>query len=59
MPVYPHMPPCHVYWCYLCGAWYKQPKNPISCAVSHGPGTCCHYGEVKVSIVEVKVEVET
>lgn len=37
------------YQCGICLHWFQyDPDTIIRCAVVHGPGTCCHYGEVSV-----------
>lgn len=36
------------YQCPKCKGIYVRHKNNIGCLVNHPPGTCCHYGEIKV-----------
>ena len=50
MPHYSDTAPFQVYWCPNCRAWYKVASPPISCAVHHAPGSCCHYMEIEVTI---------
>jgi len=41
----------HIYKCPVCSGVYSAQTgdNQTSCAVLHGPGDCCHYGEKPIS----------
>ena len=47
-----------VYHCRICQKWYEKQTGIItlSCAVSHSPGTCCHYGEYEMEEPVMKLE---
>lgn len=44
--------------CPGCKKWFR--RNPeregVSCAVLHGPGSCCHYSDIEVDPPEPKEE---
>lgn len=47
---------------YQCGACTniflaQADDSHLSCAVAHPPGSCCHYGEIRVS-VELIAEIQ-
>jgi len=45
-----------IFECPICGGLYRN--NParagLSCAVNHGPGSCCHYSDIEVTEKELK-----
>lgn len=49
MPYYPSARDTR-YFCPNCQAWYgpDPEREPIHCAVYHGPGSCCHYADQQV-----------
>lgn len=50
MPYYPLTPTIEPepYYCPNCKAWYLRVDTVVACAVFHGPGSCCHFSEVRV-----------
>jgi hypothetical protein len=56
MPVFNEQPPWDLEWCPLCRLWYGTRRGTprFSCCVAHAPGTCCHYGQTQLAVVEVR-----
>ena len=42
-----------IYECPICGGIYRRGRGDMSCCVLHGPGSCCHYSDIKVTQVEL------
>ena len=44
-----------IYRCRACNKIYHRQLGPtyISCAVAHGPGSCCHYAEKEITEAQV------
>ena len=56
MPQFPEQPPWDLEWCMNCQQFYGYPRGPrVTCAVSHRPGTCCHYGQTLLTVTAVRV----
>lgn len=45
-----------IYRCRGCQKIFHRQLGPtyISCAVMHGPGSCCHYGEKELTAEQVE-----
>jgi len=39
-----------IVWCPLCNKKYaSREKSDIGCLVNHGPGSCCHFGDIHIA----------
>ena len=46
----------NIYRCPVCSDYFVEQAGPVrvSCAVMHGSGTCCHYGERELTKAQVE-----